>query len=237
MPSRSKPKPAARGAKTADRIYHRLINSIVSGEIETGVPFREAYFAQRWGVSRTPIREAVRRAAETGFLILRRNRAPLIRSFSPEEIAALYELRQCLEGLALKLAFPRLSARAIAEVEQLAAASLREQDTDWAETCLEFDRRLHQLWSAACGNPWLTDSLTRLWNFIRILQRYMARDPALVRQSAQEHREILRAVAAGDRRTAAHALARHIRVSGAAVATAFGRRGGSGQPRAQAATS
>ncbi len=220
MPPRTKRPPQARGAKTADRIFHRLINAIVTGEIETGVPFREAYFAQRWGVSRTPIREAVRRAAETGFLTLRRNRAPLIRSFSPAEIGSLYELRDHLERLALKLAFAHIPPQRIQQLQELAEASRHEAAADWAETCLEFDRQLHLSWSEFCQNPWLTESLGRLWNSIRILQRYMAQDRSLLRRSAAEHREIVRALVAGNRVGTARKLSRHIRLSGIAVKSA-----------------
>jgi DNA-binding GntR family transcriptional regulator len=225
MPSPIKRQPAGRGGMTAERLFNRLVESVVSGTIPSGVPFREAYFASRWGASRTPMREAVRRAAETGFIVLRPNRPPLIRSFTPEEIYSLYELRELLETFALKRAFSRIPAGCIRELKVLSVASERENSAQWVEDCLEFDRRLHLAWSENCQNPWLTESLGRIWNFIRILQRYMAKDVRLVRDSAREHRLILKAIAGGNRRGASRFLAQHIRDSGKAVITAVQRRG------------
>jgi DNA-binding GntR family transcriptional regulator len=166
------------------------------------------------------MREAVRRAAEGGFVILRRNRAPIIRSLSGKEITSLYELREVLETFAFKQSFGEMTPQCIAELKALARQSKREDSADWIALCLRFDRRLHLSWIENCNNPWLTESLARIWNFIRILQRYMAKDPQLVKQSAREHRQILKSMVAGDRGLGVELLRRHIRNScGAVVAS------------------
>jgi DNA-binding GntR family transcriptional regulator len=217
MSSRPKKKPASRAGKMAGRVFNRLVEAIVTGSIPSGQPFREAQFAKRWGVSRTPMREAVRRAAEGGFVVLRRNRTPIIRSLSGQEITSLYELRELLETFAFKQAFGQIPPKCIAELEALAQKSRREDSADWIALCLRLDRRLHLSWIENCNNPWLTESLARIWNFIRILQRYMAKDADLVKQSAKEHRQILKALVSGDKQRGVEQLRRHIRNSRGAV--------------------
>jgi DNA-binding GntR family transcriptional regulator len=218
MPPRSKKKNTSRGEKIADRIFGRLVEAIVTGELPSGAPLREARVAKRWGVSRTPMREAVRRVAEIGLVVLRHNQAPIIRSFSAAEINSLYELRGLLETFAFKQAFGQIPPRSLTRLKILAAKSRQEDSPNWVEWCLEFDRHLHLAWSENSKNPWLAESLARIWNFIRILQRFMAHDPLLVKQAAEEHRQILAAMIAGKKRLGLELLARHIRDSGGAVA-------------------
>ncbi len=110
-PSTRKNSVVKRRAQTAERVFQRLVEAIVTGAIPSGSPMRESSLAKQWGVSRTPMREAVRRAAEGGLLILRRNRTPLVRAFTPHDIDCLYQMREVLEILALQEAWKHIPSR------------------------------------------------------------------------------------------------------------------------------
>jgi DNA-binding GntR family transcriptional regulator len=110
-----------RPGQTADRVFHRLIEAILSGEFPSGSVAREACIARNWNISRTPLREAMRRAAESGFIVLRPNQPPLVRPLTAENARDLYALRELLELHALRLAWPRFTEEAIRPLAALAA--------------------------------------------------------------------------------------------------------------------
>jgi DNA-binding GntR family transcriptional regulator len=209
--------PAKRPARTAERIFNRLVEAIVTGTLESGQPMREAGLAKQWGVSRTPMREAVRRAAEAGLLILRRNRAPLVRAFTQHDIDCVYQMREVLEALALEEAWDHILPETVRDLQREAAEIASAADQDWGDRCLVLDDTLHRAWIDHCRNPWLTHSLQRIWTFIRIFQRFMAGDPEVLRRSYREHCAILQALASGDRNSGVALVHEHIRNSCTAV--------------------
>ena len=201
----------------AERIFNRLVTEIVSGKIASGQPMREAKMAKQWGVSRTPMREAVRRAAELGLLTLRPNRAPLVQAFTARDVQGLYKIREVLETLALKEAWAHLPPRLILDLRTRARRIADRKPEDWIDQCLILDGMLHRAWIEHCQNPWLTQSLQRIWTYIRIFQRFMARNPELVRRSYEEHCRILKTLGTVRRQAGIAALRTHIRRSRAAV--------------------
>ncbi len=212
-----------RPGDTAGRIFDDLIAGILDGRFQPGAVLREARLALEWGVSRTPLREAIRRAAEAGFIVLRPNRAPVVRILDRTDVDGLYDLRGLLECHALELAWPRLDQAEILRLVAAAAALDGGSGATWRQKCLTLDRDLHSLWVDRCGNSWLRADLAKHHDFLRIFQRWVGRDDAALAQALDEHATILTALAAGDRRAARSALAAHIAHSAAAVTAALAR--------------
>ena len=202
-----------RDASVAGNVFTRLVEALVTGELPAGSPLREAQVAKQWGVSRTPMREAVRRAAEAGLLTLRKNRAPLIRAFSPHDVDCLYQVREMMEVLAMKQAWHRLPEKEIAALRTMAASVGGAPSRKWVSRCLAFDEALHKIWFDHCQNPWLTRLLQSSRVFIRIFQHAMARHPALVQQSYDQHLAILEALGTPDLALGTRLLRKHIRDS------------------------
>jgi DNA-binding GntR family transcriptional regulator len=217
QPSPQKNGPVKRHARTAERIFNRLVEAIVTGKLGSGQPMREAGLAKQWGVSRTPMREAVRRAAEAGLLILRRNRAPLVRTFTKHDIDCLYQMREVLEVLALEEAWDRLPADVVHRLEVQAGGIVVTDPKGWVSRCLALDEALHRAWVEHSENPWLMKSLQRIWTFIRTFQRFMAHDPQALLRSYREHCAILEALRTRDRSASLTLVRQHIRNSCAAV--------------------
>jgi DNA-binding GntR family transcriptional regulator len=212
-----------RSSQRAEHIFNRLVTEIVAGTIPTGQPMREAKIARDWGVSRTPVREAVRRVAEFGLLTLRRNHAPLVRAFTAREVAGLYKMREVLEVLALKEAWDHIPSRLIRDLRRQAKKISEFNSGDPIDQCLAFDANLHGAWINHCRNLWLTQSLLRIWTYVRIFQRFMARDPLLVRRSYKEHCRILETLGTSATQSGLKALRIHVRRSGAAIKLAVPR--------------
>ena len=220
--ARRVPSPQPRSAGTAEAVFQRLVAAVLAGQLPAGQPVREAQLARRWRVSRTPMREAVRRAAEAGFLILRPNQAPLVRALSDADIDALYDLRGLLELHAFELAWPRFTDAAIKELVAQ-AQTVAVGKPSWQQRCLELDRALHEFWLGRCGNPWLERDLRRHYQFLRIFQRWAGQDETGLRQAYREHLAVLDAIQHGDRGTATNLLREHIAASAAIVKAARAR--------------
>lgn len=203
-----------RSADLADRISERLVEAIVNHELPPGMPLREAKLATEWGVSRTPLREAVREAASMGLIELRPNRTPVIRKLTADDVAKLYTVREALELLALDLALARIEPAAVNRLAREAERLKPPQaGAAWTRQALELDSHLHGLWFERCDNRWLEDVLGQFWTFIRILQQVVAQDPSAVQRAFQEHLLILEALAARDHADTRAALRQHIRSS------------------------
>jgi DNA-binding GntR family transcriptional regulator len=201
-----------RSADVAERMFQRLVESILDGEFPGGQPLREAAVARTWNVSRTPLREAVRRASEIGLLVLRPNQTPLVRPFTAEDVRALYSLREVLELYALRTAWPNLLGEPCKRMLAL-AEKVSLNRPGWRKRCLEFDLTLHQWWTTLCDNPWLKSDLDRHYQFLRIFQRWIGRNPAALIGAYRQHVAILVAVENRDRNGALAALRDHIRQS------------------------
>lgn len=206
-----------RDASLAGNVFRRLVEALVTGELPAGSPLREAQVAKQWGVSRTPMREAVRRAAEAGLLTLRKNRAPLICAFTAHDVDCLYQIREMMEVLAMKQAWHRLPEKEIAALQMMAASVGNAPSRQWVSRCLAFDEALHKIWFDHCQNPWLTRLLQSSRVFIRIFQHTMARHPTLVHKSYEQHLAILDTLGTPDLHLGTRLLREHIRDSAVQV--------------------
>jgi DNA-binding GntR family transcriptional regulator len=185
--------------------YDLLRADIVHGELRPNQRLVEVELADRLGVSRTPVREALQRLVLEG--IVRRDRAGwVVHEHSPEEIRAIYEVRAALEGYAAFLAARRASEDELRDLDAIyppgdAAYALGPDDQ------VELNERFHNGVIGAAGNAWLTELCRRNRQYYfnhRIARRY---DDGETRRSIEGHRLILDALARGDGR-AAEALAR-----------------------------
>lgn len=201
-----------RSAQTAEHAFQRLLAAILKGELEGGQPLREAALAREWNVSRTPLREAVRRVSETGLLMLRANQAPLVRPISIDDVRTLYDLREVLEVHALHRAWEHLVGQSCDKMLAM-AEKVEPRRPGWQKRSLSFDLALHRWWTDCCGNPWLRSDLDRHYNFLRIFQRWVGRDLDALREAYEEHRLILKAIRENNEKQAAEALRNHIRSS------------------------
>jgi DNA-binding GntR family transcriptional regulator len=226
----SKTKKLKRTGQTAERVFRRLIETILSGELPCGQAIPEARLAREWKVSRTPMREAMRRTAESGFILLRSNQMPIVRRLSPEEVRDLYELRQVLEVRALELSWGSITPVQIGSLRQLAAQVRPSQARGWVRRCLELDRALHRLWTHQCGNSWLIKDIEHHYRFLRIFQRWIARNPEALAAAYQQHLGIMGAIEAADKAGAMALLRDHICASARMVQQILSDSKTAGQP-------
>lgn len=189
--------------------YDVLRDAIVSGELDPETPLVEARIAQWIGVSRTPVREALRRLESEG-LVQRIDRSLHVRNRSPEEIFEIYNVRILLESAAAEAAAEGHSAGDRATI----ATALKRMEEAPSDTSAERMAELNVEFHAAVWKAGHNDTLLDLLDRLRIrLQRYRfttyarrARwEPAL-----DEHRQLAEAIFARDAPTAAAVTERHL---------------------------
>jgi len=215
--------PVKRTAQSAEIAFQTLRKAILTGELKEGDKVREIRLARQWKIGRTPLREAIRRAAESGYLILRPNHAPIVRELSAADILQIYALRKVLECYALECAWNELRE---SDFESLRKLEGKVQTAKSGRSRLHaqftFDNALHQLWVTKNGNPWLISIVERLLIF---RPNYQSRDvnilagrPDLTDAAFEDHQKILAALIQRDLPRALRALRRHISEAGTILA-------------------
>jgi DNA-binding GntR family transcriptional regulator len=201
-----------------------LLNDIMHGRLRPGQRLVVQELAERLGVGRTPIREALITLAGIGVVEIRPNRGAVIRSVGAREVRHFYLVRRALECEAIRTACGRIGD---AELRELAAEFRRliGVDTDDRDRSISdarahaLDNRLHDLIAEHCGNALLLDELNRLKLLSRAFRDYAYEHGGPLGTSllkdieAREHLAIVEALIARDRRAAVRAMSRHI-VSG-----------------------
>jgi len=212
--------PGKRTARLAETAFRKLQEAILSGKLREGEAVRESRLARQWEIGRTPLREAVRRAAESGYIVLRPNRAPLVRMLTASDLRHIYQLREVLECFALERAWRTLPRTAVLRLGKIAAqADAYSGSRNRLRAQFLLDRELHQLWIIHSRNPWLASILERLLIYRPNLVGFLIDHVDLSEAAFHEHKEILKAIKQGRFRRSLELLARHIRRSGVVLAT------------------
>lgn len=201
--------PSDSNLSRAEFAYQRIREAIRSGEFQPGQRLREADLAEHFRVSRTPIREAIRRITADGLLELVPGRGLAVSQFSMQQVREIYFLRAVLEGAAASSAAQYASPSEIKAMGDLLDQSAEVLD-DPAETG-RFNRLFHQAIYEAARNRYLSQALAQLSDALTLLPgttfEAEGRSPAAL----EEHRAILDAIVAHAPEQAEEAARAHIR--------------------------
>lgn len=210
-------RPVSAAPSMSDHVFESLREAITSLKLPPGSPVVEATVARQLGVSTTPVREALQRLARDGLLVLNRYRGAQVIEMSSEDVREIYQLREALEPLAVRLAVPNFTPADIAEVEALLRESAESiANSDW-ERLSNCNREFHGMFIARCGNERLQSVLQNLQDQNRIIALLTWYNRGYQTIEHDEHLAILDAVKAGDAERAAEGAYRHIQRFGAAI--------------------
>jgi len=208
------PAPAAgMPAGAVDRVYASLRSGILDGTYPEGTRLGEVELAEALGVSRTPVREALRRLGSEGLVETLPNKGARVRTWSTRELDAIFDLRALLEGHAAALAAPRISDADLAVmadlVERMEDATAGPGAPDY-DLITDLNGRFHTAVVAAADNPLLPEvarSFVHVPIVVRTFRRYT---PERLRRSMRQHRELFDALAARDAAWAEAVMRTHI---------------------------
>jgi DNA-binding GntR family transcriptional regulator len=196
-PAGAEPDGAFRVQSVADQVYAVLRDRIAGGTIERGSRLHQEELAQEFGVSRTPVREALRRLAAEGLVDLFANRGARVATATAEQLHSAYETRLVVEPGAARLA----AQRRVTEAMRRMRTAIRDEGRAGrsAEKHFKANRDFHLGLVQATGNPQLVEFMEHVWIGRLGASLYEAPlDPAGLRADHHAHRSILDAIAAGE---------------------------------------
>ena len=203
-----------RAETSAGRTVAAVRELILRGDFPAGARLGEVELAERLGVSRTPVREALGRLAAEGLVEIVPNRGARVASWTVAELEDVFDLRTALEPRLTALAVPRATDADIAALDELARAMLDvgtpgpDQDLD---AIVPLNREFHGRLVALADQPVMASALSGAIHAPIVLRNFHTYDEASLRRSLAHHVEIVAAVRAVDPAWAQAVMTAHIR--------------------------
>lgn len=188
--------------------YERLLSAIDSGDLPPGSRLLESQLAERMGISRTPVREALRRLEAQGLVTHEPHRGVVVAELDYDQLGELYAVREVLEGTAARLAARHASPEEIDVLREMAESHAALVDD--AQGLAEANKRFHRQINRACHNRYLNSMLENMRVNLALLSGTTFTLPERRRATVTEHREIVDAIAAGDEALAERLARQHI---------------------------
>ncbi|WP_405792170.1 GntR family transcriptional regulator [Streptomyces sp. NBC_01506] len=186
-------------------VLEAIKNAILTARLPPGQALVEAELADRFGVSKTPVREALKTLAGTGLVVMSQYKGAVVRHVDATMAREVYDVRLLLEPEALRRSVSRRGRLDAAQV----ALDRAESAADRADRSLA-DRDFHRALYLPCGNPLLARTLDEISDQAALVATVAWATVPTREREAAEHREILRLALAGEATAAADALRHHI---------------------------
>ncbi|PWK61361.1 GntR family transcriptional regulator [Roseicyclus mahoneyensis] len=203
-----------RSLKRSDELRDELEEEILTGVLRPGKRLEEAQLADRFGVSRTPIREALLQLAANGLVEFRPRRGAIVVEIGPRQLMEMFDVMAELESMCARLAARRVTDDALEQITAAHEACLKaaaEKDiNEYYDTNEVFHARIRQ----ASQNEFLMEQATNLQKRLKPYRRMQLRARDRIRASLQEHQRIADAIAAGDADSAGAEMRDHVALMG-----------------------
>lgn len=203
----------------ADQVYDLICEGIISGELESGERLILEQLAPRFGVSLTPVREAVIRLVQDGIVVVNQDGKPAVVPLTKQYVEEVFLVRGALEGVAAELAATRLTDRELDELRALLETGTAAVEVEDVRGYGDAGHELHRRIIEAARNATLTRELKTIHTQFMYIRNYSQRQFGEHLIPAQEeHWQIFQALADRDPLAAKHIMEQHIRQSGARIA-------------------
>ncbi|MDC0607496.1 GntR family transcriptional regulator [Amylibacter sp.] len=201
-------------ARTADKLISDIRKEVSSGILKPGDQLEVTALAERFGVSRTPIREAIRTLVETGVLETRPRKGSFVRVLSAKQLLDLFQVAAELEGMACRLAALSLTKENVEAIERGLAkctqAAEVQNNAEYAMANLDFHTAIHN----ASGNDWLIEQLRQLQINLNSYRTMPYEIRGRLNKSTDEHKIICDAILSGDGEHACNLMRDHMMLQG-----------------------
>ncbi len=194
----------------ADSVFSALENEILSGVLSKGALITELKACEQFGVSRTPVREALQRLRQEG-LVEESAKGAVVIGITEADIDDIYEVRARIEGLAAARCAERISEEELRKLSETVELQEFYATRGAADSLRNLDSEFHRLIFSYCGSRTLETLLLELHRKVKRVRRVSVEDPTRAKVAVGEHRGILDAIAAGNAALAEELIAHHIR--------------------------
>ena len=192
---------------SVDQVAERLRSAITEGRLLPGARLRQREIASQFGVSTTPVREAMQQLVLQGFIAMDRNRGAIVALRSPEEIRELYDIRKVLESLAAVRAAQNLDAETLKELREIQDAMERAHVR---KTRVELNNRFHSRFYQAANMPLLTTMIENLRTSVAYYVDVAYDNESVAEDALVDHASILEASQQGDPALISRLVAEHL---------------------------
>lgn len=194
-----------------DVVFQTLRNAILKGELKPGERLMEIQLAGKLGVSRTPVREALRKLELEGLVIMIPRRGAIVADITVQDLNDVLEVREALEELAVRKACDCATDEQMKALKQASGDFKKYAENDDLLGCVEADMQFHEIIYAATNNRRLQQMLLNLREqMYRYRMEYM-KDKRMYKQLVEEHDAIRKAIKKKDKEKAGAAMRSHIR--------------------------
>jgi len=194
----------------SDRIRNALTDAISSGELAPGTTLDEQQLADRYGASRTPVREALRQLATSGMVEVRPRRGVIVRHVTADEVMDMFETMAELEAVCVRLATYRitpLERSRLLRIHEASQAAVEQDDVDAYDA---LNRDFHEAIYRAAHNDFLADQAIAVRTRLNAFRRMQLRQARRLASSRAEHDAVMQAIAEGNGEEAGRRMRAHM---------------------------
>ncbi|MDU2065429.1 MAG: GntR family transcriptional regulator [Sporomusaceae bacterium] len=177
-----------------DIVYEYLRNAILDGDLLPGERIVERTFAEQFGASRTPVREAIRKLEMENLLEYIPRKGVVIKGIDLKDIVEIYSIRQALETLAFKTAIPNLSEDDLSNLQKIVKETEESSLADDVASVIKSLEKFDEIMMKAGKMPRLQGFIVTLQESIRRFRKMNLVDESRRKEAIGEHKEILEAV-------------------------------------------
>lgn len=191
-------------------VFESLREAIIKGRLRPGERLMEIQLAEELGVSRTPVREAIRKLELEGLVLMIPRKGAYVSQISMKDIADVFEIRRALEGLAARLAADRCTDEETEQLERLLVRIAESAERDDVSSAVSFDTDFHESLMRASHNDRLSQMVANLREQIQRFRLTSLSHPGRVKLALEEHKKIVEAISTRDPELAQNLAYEHI---------------------------
>lgn len=192
------------------RVFHYIRDGILDGRYKSGDALVETKVAQELGISRTPVREAIRQLELEGLVISIPNKGVVVSGITEQDVEDIYTIRSIVEGLAVRWATERIDEEELKELEEIVELMDYYTKKDDYEQLAQLDTRFHDVIYDSCRSKVLKNTLSDLLRYVERARLGSLKVPKRAQLALEEHRGILDAIIRRDGKAAEMLMVQHI---------------------------
>ena len=194
-----------------DVVFQTLRQAILRGELKPGERLMEIHLAQKLGVSRTPVREAIRKLELEGLVSIIPNKGAYVTGITRKDVEDIYAIRSLLEGLCARWATAHITEKQLDALEENIYLSEFHASKGHAQKLTELDDQFHDILYEACSSKMLEHQLRDFHEYVRRMRKQNLSGSERGLEAVLEHKQIMEAICRKDADRAQELAALHMR--------------------------
>jgi DNA-binding GntR family transcriptional regulator len=192
------------------RVFNQLQNDILNGLYQQGDSLIETKLCEELGVSRTPIREALRQLELEGLVQSIPNKGAIVKGISPQDIQDIYTIRMLIEGLAARWAAEKITVEELKELTDVIELEEFYTGKSDVDHLLQLDSRFHDIIFRASKSKPLMHTLSTFHHYVQKARSVSLKSSGRAKEALEEHKAILQAITAHDAERAEKLTTEHV---------------------------